>query len=234
MDARLDLSPDKTVKDPNIKMKEQIRLTHILIADLMSCKQVHRWPYMARSKTKFLVPFQIYGDMFAESLNIDYSRISFRVYDQHLSRRARTVVEEVCSVFKPLTFPDTIESGFEDFHVGKEEQDEISNGTTMFELYLALQQFYQLGVELSENAQDLHCSARYCFFKAFLALSTSFFPFLVHSDSGAESSSGSESTHQNECRAHHYYKWFSKAVAKWLDIALFKAMKRIMKARTIG
>ena len=27
-----------------------------------------------------------------------------------------------------------------------------------------------------------------------------------------------------------YYMWFLKAVAKWLDIALFKAVRRILKA----
>ena len=27
-----------------------------------------------------------------------------------------------------------------------------------------------------------------------------------------------------------YYSWFLKAVAKWLDIALFKAVQRILKA----
>ena len=27
-----------------------------------------------------------------------------------------------------------------------------------------------------------------------------------------------------------YYTWFLKAVAKWLDIALFKAVQRILKA----
>ena len=63
----------------------------------------------------------------------------------------------------------------------------MATGTTLFELYLALQQFSKLGHEIFRG------SAR-----------------------------------ATEMSNNH--TWFNKSVARWLDIALYKAMERITKA----
>ncbi len=56
--------------------------------------------------------------------------------------------------------------------------------------------------------------------------------FSTGSDSGHESTSGDSvsSSAQFSSRRQRHHQWFLGAVAKWLDIALFKAMKRILKA----
>ena len=65
--------------------------------------------------------------------------------------------------------------------------DTMTTGTTLFEMYLSLQQFSQLGHEIFRG----------------IARAT-------------------------EMSNNH--SWFTKAVARWLEIALYKAMERITKA----
>ena len=67
----------------------------------------------------------------------------------------------------------------------------LSVGTQLYELYLALQQFYSLGFSILKGNQK-------------------------------------DCTQPEEFTIFH--SWFIKAVAKWLDIALYKAMVRIVKA----
>ena len=113
--------------------------------------------------TKYFL-FQIFGEMFTETLNVDYALVTFKIYDGLLSKRVRSIVEDVCSLLRPLSFPDD-ESGFRD---GEDELDsgvrteeaDILVGTKLFELYLAMQQFYQLGSDLSEEGIDFMNSSR--------------------------------------------------------------------------
>ena len=145
---------------------------------------------------------------------MDYALVTFKIYDNLLSKRVKLIVEDVCGLLRPLSFPDD-ESGFRDDEEPdsglRSEEEDILVGTKLFELYLAMQQFYQLGGELSEEGTDFMNSSR-C------------------SDSGAESTNSSSESVSSLENVHNYHKWFTKAVAKWLDIALFKAMKRILRA----
>lgn len=76
-------------------------------------------------------------------------------------------------------------------------------GTRLFELYLSLQEFYKLIESNIGNNLDGNTTL-------------------------SSSSSGSQSSVHGDLGP--YYTWFLKAVAKWLDIALFKAVQRILKA----
>ena len=83
----------------------------------------------------------------------------------------------------------------------------LNVGTQLYELYLALQQFYSLGFSIFKGSKDNPDSASGC------ALSSSCTSGLGETDEFTV-----------------FHSWFIKAVAKWLDIALYKAMVRIVKA----
>ena len=94
-----------------------------------------------------------------------------------MTEAARDLVETSCEKLRPVIF------GSDSDYV----EDTMATGTTLFELYLALQQFSKLGHEIFRG------SAR-----------------------------------ATEMSNNH--TWFNKSVARWLDIALYKAMERITKA----
>ena len=83
----------------------------------------------------------------------------------------------------------------------------LNVGTQLYELYLALQQFYSLGFSIFKGSKDNPDGASGC------ALSSSCTGGLGETDEFTV-----------------FHSWFIKAVAKWLDIALYKAMVRIVKA----
>eukprot|EP00095_Tigriopus_kingsejongensis_P000958 maker-scaffold83_size396513-snap-gene-0.15 protein:Tk00958 transcript:maker-scaffold83_size396513-snap-gene-0.15-mRNA-1 annotation:"conserved hypothetical protein" len=156
------------------RMAKWTRLTHILIADVKSSQRD-------------------YGDIFCEALGIHYGQIAYRQLEVLISGKAKPLVSEVCELLKPLSFSEDYELTSEDF--------DFSLGTSLFELYLALQQFYQQG-------------------------STP----LIGGPQVESSSDGPNDAQQYPGGLSQYHKWFIRAVAKWLDIALFKAIKRILKA----
>jgi len=71
----------------------------------------------------------------------------------------------------------------------------LTVGTQLYELYLALQQFYSLGFNVIKHSRE-------------------------------------EEEEKEDPREEFtiFHSWFIRAVAKWLDIALYKAMVRIVKA----
>ena len=78
-----------------------------------------------------------YQAMFWENLNIDYVEIAYREFDQNLTLITKAVIDKACDEMKPILFKE-------------EEKDNVLKsslmvGTQLFELYLALQQFYTLG-----------------------------------------------------------------------------------------
>ena len=81
---------------------------------------------------------------------------------------------------------------------------DFSLGMKLFELYLSLQQFYQHRATTTTTTLTSDISS-----------STPLKSGLLVKDSR---------------ETFPYHKWFIRAVAKWLDIALFKAIKRILKA----
>jgi BAI1-associated protein 3 len=93
------------------------KLTHLLIADLASCRQR-------------------YAVMFSETLNIDYVGVAKREYEGALAPEAQKAVEELCDQLKssPPAEAEVDENRGREF--------DLSTGTRLFEFYLALQQFY--------------------------------------------------------------------------------------------
>lgn len=173
--AKKQRNQEATIHD---RMSRLTRLTHLLIADVRSSQRD-------------------YGAFFHESLSIQYAEITFRGLEVLLSAKAKPLVAEVCDLLKPLSFSEDYELTSEDF--------DFSLGTSLFELYLALQQFYQQG---SEIINDL---------------------FVVN-NGPKQVGTGTNDTQSYPGGLSQYHKWFIRAVAKWLDIALFKAIKRILKA----
>ena len=81
----------------------------------------------------------------------------------------------------------------------------LNVGTQLYELYLALQQFYSLGFSIFKgNAKGFSDDKVDCI----------------------AANGGIGETDEFTI----FHSWFIKAVAKWLDIALYKAMVRIVKA----
>lgn len=154
-------------KSENGRMKNLTRMTHLLVADIEEGREQ-------------------YQTMFWEHLNIDYVEIAYREFDQNLTLITKAVIDKACDEMKPILFKE-------------EEKDNVLKsslmvGTQLFELYLALQQFYTLG-------------------------------FSVIKKYNFQEKDGEE---KDDFTVFH--SWFIRAVAKWLDIALYKAMVRIVKA----
>ena len=115
---------------------------------------------------------------FQEALALDYSKLAFEIYEKQLTEAARDLVETSCDKLRPVIFASQ-KNDYVD--------DTMTTGTTLFELYLSLQEFSKLGQDLFKG------TAR-----------------------------------PTEMSNNH--TWFNRAVARWLDIALYKAMERITKA----
>ena len=154
-------------KSQNGRMANLTRMTHLLMADI----EEGRAQYQA---------------MFWENLNIDYVEIAYREFDQNLSLITKAVIDKACDDMKPILFKE-------------EEKDNVLKssltvGTQLFELYLALQQFYTLGFSVIKKGNS------------------------------------QEKDDEEKDDFTVFHSWFIRAVAKWLDIALYKAMVRIVKA----
>lgn len=80
---------------------------------------------------------EYFDKIFQESLNFQYTRVLFLAYEAKLAEIIQPTVEEICKTIKRIdyTVGDTLNEGYEN----------ISMGTTMFELYLVLQKFITLG-----------------------------------------------------------------------------------------
>ncbi|XP_040580539.1 protein unc-13 homolog 4B [Lepeophtheirus salmonis] len=145
-----------------LKIKTLISLVHILTtSDLKeSCMQLH--------------------SLFKDTLEIDYIKIAYKVYEEKIIKLCSPLVEETCGQLKPLIFS-------EDDGESEYINDTLNLGTNLFELYLALQRFVTFGDEIYTKEKRL-----------------------------------------SPLRNSHI--WFHKGVARWLDIALYKAMQRIIKA----
>ena len=144
------------------KMKNLTRITHLLVADIKEGEKM-------------------YQALFRETLNIDYVELTYREYDQSLTVITKTLIDQTCDDMKPIVFTDN------DTVVPSAS---LRVGTQLFELYLALQQFYSIGRTVIRKEAEGGGMAE---------------DFTV------------------------FHSWFIKAVAKWLDIALYKAMTRIVK-----
>ena len=110
---------------------------------------------------------------------------------------------------------------------------EFRVGTRLFELYLALQSFNSLTTDvLNEKASATYAISNcMCDDVSNSSSTNSTSSGDMNSSHGSSSSSSTTTQHHpnHHCLA-NYHWWFLKGVAKWLDIALLKAIKRIFKA----
>ena len=180
-------------------MRNLTKLTNLLIADI---------------KTSMAT----YQDLFRETLNIDYVELACKEYEKHLGPLAKSIVTTVCDRLilnqrrlKRRTRSHFPENPDRDQIVVVPEFDLVI-GTRLFELYLSLQEFYKL-----VNSQR----------SANLAFSSSSTGFSDANTTMSSTSTASSSSSAGDLGP--YFTWFLKAVAKWLDIALFKAVQRILK-----
>ena len=142
------------------KMKNLTKITHLLMADIEEGKKQ-------------------YQSTFWEHLNIDYIEIVYKEFDQNLTLITKSLIDAACDDMSPIHFVENSDQA--------DLKSSLSVGTQLFELYLALQQFYTLGFSVIKKG-------------------------VSHSDFTV------------------FHSWFLRAVAKWLDIALYKAMVRIVRA----
>nr|XP_018917133.1 PREDICTED: protein unc-13 homolog 4B isoform X1 [Bemisia tabaci] len=87
--------------------------------------------------------------IFQQTISIPYAKSIFAEYETKICDLCQPVIQEVCQKLKPLTFTaeDTIPEN-------QYENDPLSMGTTLFELYLALQRFTAHGETFSRNGED--------------------------------------------------------------------------------
>nr|CAD7430429.1 unnamed protein product [Timema monikensis] len=85
---------------------------------------------------------EFYEKLFLEALHISYATTLYTIYEKKISELTEEVVTEVCKTLKPLKFNDRPGDDIYD-------NDPLTMGTTLFELYLILQRFAVLGSGLS-------------------------------------------------------------------------------------
>ncbi|KAJ8881430.1 hypothetical protein PR048_017911 [Dryococelus australis] len=85
--------------------------------------------------------------LFFVGLKIRYVPTLFSVYEVKIAEMAKEVVVDVCKKLKPLKFNERPEDGIYD-------NEPITMGTTLFELYLDLQRFVAIGMGLSPGNEE--------------------------------------------------------------------------------
>ncbi|XP_017765813.1 PREDICTED: protein unc-13 homolog D isoform X3 [Eufriesea mexicana] len=111
---------------------------------------------------------------FIKRVNFPYARCLYVMYEKRISDMCMIIIEDVCGRLKRIDIGNT--------------DVELNLGTTLFELYLALQRYAMLGQVLCAEGE------------------------------------------LERMKVQNYYDWFRGGVAHWLDIAVYKALKRIDRA----
>ncbi|XP_058798233.1 protein unc-13 homolog 4B-like isoform X2 [Phymastichus coffea] len=117
----------------------------------------------------------IYEKLFIKTLNFQYSKSLYIMYEKRVSDLCHVIVEDICGRLKRI-------------EVETSEDPELSLGTTLFELYLAIQRFAAVGQNLCTPDEV------------------------------------------DGMKIQQYYNWFAVGVSHWLEIAVYKALKRIDRA----
>lgn len=123
-----------------------------------------------------------FNKLFYMIIGIQYAVEIYQLYDEKVCQHVQPCVKEICSLIRPINVEnndiiDSIDTN----------NDNLTMGTSLFELYLILQKYLMLGqgIILTDIEQ--------------LGISK-------------------------------FHTWFQRAVAHWLDIAVYKAIVRINKA----
>ncbi|KAK9305785.1 hypothetical protein QLX08_003300 [Tetragonisca angustula] len=115
-----------------------------------------------------------YDKLFIKRINLPYARCLYMTYEKRISDMCMIITEDVCGRLKRIEIENA--------------DVELNLGTTLFELYLALQRYAILGQVLCAEGQ------------------------------------------LEGMKVQSYHEWFRAGVAHWLDIAVYKALKRIDRA----
>uniref|UniRef100_A0A1I8PQW5 Protein unc-13 homolog 4B n=1 Tax=Stomoxys calcitrans TaxID=35570 RepID=A0A1I8PQW5_STOCA len=83
---------------------------------------------------------------FHQKVRVSFSTVLYKYYDEKIVDIAKTIVDEVCSHIKRIDVPD---DNLEDLP----DIDNISMGTTLFELYLVLKRYLDMGKSLCPNEE---------------------------------------------------------------------------------
>ncbi|XP_016841256.1 protein unc-13 homolog 4B isoform X1 [Nasonia vitripennis] len=117
---------------------------------------------------------EIYEKLFVKTINFPYTKTLYIMYEKRVSDLCMVIVEDICGRLKRI-------------EIETSEDPELSLGTTLFELYLAIQRFAAVGQNLCPDELE-------------------------------------------DMKVQSYYDWFRAGVAHWLEIAVYKALKRIDRA----
>ncbi|KAL7300180.1 hypothetical protein TKK_0007025 [Trichogramma kaykai] len=117
---------------------------------------------------------EIYEKLFIKTIDFPYTKVLYRTYEKRISDLCMVIVEDICGRLKRI-------------EIETSENPELSLGTSLFELYLAIQRFAEFGEKVCPDEIE-------------------------------------------QMKVRNYYDWFASGVSHWLEMAVFKAIKRIDRA----
>ncbi|VVC40707.1 Hypothetical protein CINCED_3A013301 [Cinara cedri] len=142
------------------QMKLQLKIIQLLKLDLQKAVEFH-------------------NKLFIKKTQFPYANTLFSIYECKISEMCEPFITRICTNMKPINFEENCR-----FEV---ERDPLAMGTSLFELYMGIKDFTELGkVECNADSETIHLAK--------------------------------------------YHLWFQQGVARWLDIAAYKAMQRIERA----
>ncbi|KAE8741885.1 hypothetical protein FOCC_FOCC012589 [Frankliniella occidentalis] len=94
-------------------------------------------------RSDLLKAIEYHDKIFLKGIGLPYSSLLYRIYEAKVCEEAEPVVQDVCDQLRP------IRSNADGIHIENEEP--LSMGTTLFELYLAMQRLSFLGSTLCPN-----------------------------------------------------------------------------------
>ncbi|KAJ8979445.1 hypothetical protein NQ317_006759 [Molorchus minor] len=86
---------------------------------------------------------EFYDKLFQETINFEYAKALYVFYQAKISSIAEPEVTKICKGLKKLDY-----TGYSSIPNGTTNTDHLTEGTSLFELYLAMQRFAVLGIGL--------------------------------------------------------------------------------------
>ncbi|KAH8295174.1 hypothetical protein KR018_008180 [Drosophila ironensis] len=143
---------------------------------------------------------EYFDKLFYHKIQMNYSAVLYLFYDSKLAEICKSIIVEVCNNIKRLDVPD-------DTFEYLPNIENVNMGTTLFEVYLILKRYVQLGKAFSLYIVGF-CIDSHIIFFSFLG----------------------ESLCSENLELANFYPWFERGVTHWLDISIIKALNRIQKA----
>ncbi|XP_026840158.1 protein unc-13 homolog 4B isoform X2 [Drosophila persimilis] len=140
------------IKAENLLSKDSNGLSDPFVTLYLESRNSHR--YNSSVKPATLNP--IWEEHFSFKIQLNYSAILYLLYDSKLNEICEPIVKDVCNNIKRLDVPD-------DQFEYLPKIDNLNMGTTLFELYLVLKRYVQLGKSLCTD--ELKMSGFYQWFE---------------------------------------------------------------------